>query len=228
VLHSQPTGFQTSLVLGGDRVVTRDSDNRMLVVDAAHREAAPRVLHPPGGDEIVLVRASPDARWLATGTETGEVTVYDTATWRVVQTAHAPGPIRRVVFDPRGRDLAIATEPGRILVGHVLIVPLAADTGRARVAWSDVPALVRDIAYSPDGETLGFVTGDGGTWLYAIAHDTWAYARDHNADTVVARFSPDGTQLATCDRRGAVVLRDVAATFSAARDTQPAQHSPVR
>jgi WD40 repeat protein/tRNA A-37 threonylcarbamoyl transferase component Bud32 len=229
VLYSQPSAIEAVLALGAsDRVVTRDADNRVLVLDAAHPDRAPRVLHAPGGDQIVVVRASRDARWLATGTETGEVTVYDTQTWQAIQTVRGPGPIRRITFDPHGRDLAIATDPGRALVGHVMIAPLATATGRARVAWSDVPAMVRDIAYSPDGDTLAFVTGDGGTWLYAITRDIWVYTQDHNVDTVVATFSPDGAQLATCDRRGAVVVRNLPATFAAARDTHSAPQSSVR
>jgi WD40 repeat protein len=75
---------------------------------------------------------------------------------------------------------------------------------------------VRDVAYAPDGETIGFVCSDGGTWLYSTRGDRWVYVRDHNTDTLVARFSPDGRRFASSDRQGVVIVRDVESTFAAA------------
>jgi WD40 repeat protein len=82
--------------------------------------------------------------------------------------------------------------------------------------WRTVTAAVRDVAYAPDGETIGFVCADGGTWLYSTPGDLWAYTRDHNTDTFTGRFSPDGRWFASSDRRGIVVVRDVKATLAAA------------
>ncbi|HET9624016.1 MAG TPA: WD40 repeat domain-containing protein, partial [Kofleriaceae bacterium] len=213
-LYRQAAAFDRIAVLGASgQIAGVDIESHVRVFDAAG-QAPPRALALPAGAEVTLLRASPDARWLAIGTAAGDVVVFDTATWRERQRHRAPGAIRQIAFDPQGRELAVASEAGRAPAGHVEIVPLAAPTGRARSPWTEVTAMVRDVAYTPDGETLGFVTSDGGTWLYAIARDAWAYTRDHDTDTLVARFSPDGRQLATADRRGIVVVRDVAASFA--------------
>ena len=116
------------------------------------------------------------------------------------------GGIRRIAFDPKVRDLAIASEDGRVRI-------VALDTRRT-LPWREVPAAVRDVAYGPDGETIAFVCADGGAWLYAVHDDAWVYVRDHFADTVSGTFSPDGRWFASGDLRGIVTLRDVAATFS--------------
>jgi WD40 repeat protein len=123
------------------------------------------------------------------------------------------GSIRKIAFDPLDRDLLIAREAGHTQFGHVQLVALGMQRA---VPWHDVAASVRDVAYAPDGETIGFVCADGGTWLYAVRGDTWAYTRDHDTDVFTGKFSPDGSLFATTDRRGVVVVRNVAATLAAA------------
>jgi WD40 repeat protein len=131
----------------------------------------------------------------------------------VVQTVEVDGGIRRVVFDPRNRDIVIASEAGHSQFGHVRLAAL----GMQRTfPWRDITAEARDIAYAPDGETIGIGCRDGGTWLYARRNDVWAYARDHDAEISAVRFSPDGRSFVTTDRRGIVVVRDVASTLAAA------------
>jgi len=133
------------------------------------------------------------------------------SSWNVITTVAAEGSIRQIQFDPLDRDLVIASEAGRTLLGHVQIVAL----GPQRVVrWHTVAAAVRNVAYAPDGETIGFVCADGGSWLYSMHSDIWAYTRDHNTDTFTARFSPDGRLFATSDRRGLVVVRDVQSTLA--------------
>jgi WD40 repeat protein len=173
-----------------------------------HGEA--RKVRDADGAAVTRLRASRDGRYLATGTATGVVTVYDTASWRIMKTIRTEGGIRRIDFDPRNRDLLIAAEPGRSQFGHVQLVEL---TAQRPFHWNDVIASPRDVAYSPDGDTLGFVCADGSTWLYSIPGDTWAYTRDHDTDTNSGMFSPDGRLFASIDRRGLVVTRSVASTF---------------
>jgi len=94
------------------------------------------------------------------------------------------------------------------------------------VHWNDVVAAVRDVAYAPDGNTLGFVCADGGIWLYSAIKDFWAYANDERTDTLAAAFSPDGHLFASADRHGAVILRDVAAMLKSreVNATQTPEH----
>jgi eukaryotic-like serine/threonine-protein kinase len=198
-----------------DHAVVKDA--RGSIWDVAPDGAVQQVREPDGAT-VTTLRASRDGSYLATGTDTGVVTVYDTASWRVISTTKATGGIRQIQFDPLGRDLIVASEPGRAQDGRVQIVPLG---GQRALRWREVVSAVRDVAYAPDGETIGFVCADGGTWLYGVRTDTWVYARDHEVDTPSGRFSPDGQLFVSSDRRGLVVVRDVASTLRGAVNSSP-------
>ncbi|HEX4419156.1 MAG TPA: serine/threonine-protein kinase [Kofleriaceae bacterium] len=205
--HTTPlTGLE--VLARNDHAVVKDAEGDVWDISPSGEA---RMVRAPDGTIVTKLRASPDGNYLATGTETGLVTVYDTTTWAPALRVQAEGSIRQIAFDPQDRDLVIASEAGRTQSGHVQIVALR---GQRALGWTAVAAMVRDVAYAPDGETIGFVCSDGGTWLHAIARDAWAYTRDHHTDTLIGAFSPDGTQFATADRRGVVVTRDVAATLA--------------
>lgn len=188
-----------------DHVVVADAAG--AVWDVASPDKA-RPVRAADSATVTLLRASPDGRLFAIGTDQGGVTVYDTSDWAVLLATTVGGAVRQIAFDPKGRDLAIASEDG-----HVRMAAL--DAART-LRWRDVPAAARDVAYAPDGETIAFVCADGGAWFYAVHEDAWVYVRDHFSDTVTGVFSPDGKWFASCDRKGNVTLRDVAATFATA------------
>ncbi len=196
-------------------------NDHIVVADAAGdvwdvaSPSTPRLVRAADSATVTLLRASPDGRFLAIGTDQGSVTVYETSDWTVLLATTAGGGIRQIAFDPKARDLVIASEDG-----HVRIAAL--DTRRA-LPWRDVATAARDVAYGPDGETIAFVCADG-AWFYAVRDDTWVYARDHFSNTTSGAFSPDGKWFASSDRRGNVTLRDVAATLTAA----PGATGPVR
>jgi WD40 repeat protein len=199
------------VVLAGDHhVVTKDAEGAVWDV-SLDGELTRHKVRDPDGATVTALRASADGSYVATGTDTGVVTVYDASTWSVATTVTAEGSIRRLEFDPRNRDLLIASEAGHTQFGHVQILALGSQRA---VGWRTFAAAVRDIAYAPDGETMGFVCADGGTWLYSTRGDTWIYTRDHDADTLTGRFSPDGRWFVSGDRRGVVIARDVEATLS--------------
>ncbi|TMQ03050.1 MAG: hypothetical protein E6J91_48610 [Deltaproteobacteria bacterium] len=182
------------------------------VWDVSPRGAARKIRDPNGG-ALTVLRASPDGNYVVVATEPGLITVYDTTSWQVIESVKGVGGVRQIAFDPKDRDLLVAWEAGHTQFGQVQIIAL----GMQRpLPWHQVAAAVRDVAYAPDGETIGLVTADGGTWLYAVHGDTWAYSHDHDTDVFTGRFSPDGKLFATSDRRGVVVVRDVAATLRAA------------
>jgi WD40 repeat protein len=197
-------------VLHDDHVVINDVEGSLW--DISLRGEIKKVRDPDGAT-ITTLRASDDGSYVAIGTETGVVAIYETSRWRLVKRISVEGSIHRLAFDPLNRDLLVASEAGHAQFGHVRFVALG---GRRTAAWQDVIAEARGITYAPDGETIGFVCKDGGTWLYSLRGDLWAYARDHDAEATGGRFSPDGKLFVTTDRRGVVVVRDVAATLAAA------------
>ena len=208
--------FHHDAPLTGIEVLSHN--DHMVIKDVAGSiwDVAPdgktRKLRDADGAAVTALRASPDGRYLAAGTAAGTVAIYETSGWRIVDAIKTDGTIGQIRFDPLGRDLVIASEAGRAPSGHVVVVPLGA---ARRFHWRDIPAAVRDLAYTSDGETLGFACADGGTWLYSVPRDAWAYTRDHDNDVLGVAFSPDGKLFVTTDRRGAVVVRDVPATWNA-------------
>jgi WD40 repeat protein len=166
----------------------------------------------PDGTTITLLRASHDGRYLAVGTDTGLVAVYDTLTWHLIRTMNTKSNVRQIVFDPQDRDLLVASEAGHDQPGGVRVIVLEP---RRTYRWKDIDVAVRDLSYAPDGDTLGFVTADGSTWLYSMATDAWSYSNDARTDIFLGIFSPDGRFFATADQHGEVIIRDVAASFQA-------------
>jgi WD40 repeat protein len=166
----------------------------------------------PDTTAITLLRASDDGNYLAVGTDTGTVTVYDTLMWRLIRTVNTGSNVRQIVFDPQDRDLLVASEARHDQPGAVRVIVLEP---RRTYRWKNIDVAVRDLSYAPDGDTLGFVTADGGTWLYSMTKQAWNYSNDARTDTYQGRFSPDGRFFATADLHGDVIIHDVAARFHA-------------
>ncbi|HZJ67023.1 MAG TPA: hypothetical protein VFD36_26135, partial [Kofleriaceae bacterium] len=206
VLHSRPLPLTGLEVLGrGGHVVVRDAESALWDVAL---DGSARPVRTADGAEVLVLQASPDGRLVATATDVGDLTVYDTSDWRTIRTMRLGGGVRQIRFDPRNRDLVIASQDGRV---HAVAL------GPARIRFAEVPILARNLEFSPDGETLAIVCHNGGSWFYDIAGDTWAYTVDHTSDVFGGAFSPDGALFVSGDRRGLVTIRNVTATLAAAR-----------
>ncbi|MBC7977700.1 MAG: protein kinase [Myxococcales bacterium] len=169
-----------------------------------------RRVREPDGAVVTTLRSSRQGSYVATGTSTGEVTVYETASWQVIRRAKAQGSVRQIQFDPRDRDLLVASAPGPSQLGHVQIISLL---GRNAVDWREVIADARDATYAPDGEMVALTCADGSVWWHSFANNRWMYFRDHAVTALNGRFSPDGQLFASSDIHGVVVVRDVGATL---------------
>jgi eukaryotic-like serine/threonine-protein kinase len=205
-LHKGPEPLTALEILShSDHAIVQDAAG--AIWDASPAGAARKVRHADAAS-VTAIRASADGRLFAIGTDQGIVTIHDTTDWRTIASAKLDGRIRLVRFDPRARDLIAISEQG-----HVRILAL----GPARtLAWNNVSMPARSVAYSPNGEVLAFVCSDGASWLYDIRRDLWVHTLDHASETSWLAFSPDGALLASSDRRGSVIVRDVAATFATA------------
>jgi WD40 repeat protein len=159
---------------------------------------------------ITTMRPSRDGARFAVGRDDGTVTVYDTSDWTVAAAHRAPSAIQRLALDSGGHVVVFSSADGHI---HVLTV----DGGR-RFDWDDLALRVGDVRFSPDDTMLAMtVAGTGAMWLFEIAEHRWTYVQDHRAQVFLSVFSPDSRWLASCDARGTVMLRDLAATRASRR-----------
>ena len=205
-LYESPTSLLSlATIKQNHHVIVRDTASAVWDIGPDRRVTQRR---KPDGVNITYMKASPDTRMLAIGTDTGDTLVYDTSSWAVIAAARSKGPVRHVAFDPRGRDLAIVSQDGN---AHIMSLRAA-----RTLPWHDVPLAAQLVVYAPDGERLAIIGDDGSTWFYDVRHDAWAYTRDHNGEDLFGAFSPDGRQFASADENGIVVLRDVESTFTKA------------
>jgi WD40 repeat protein len=136
------------------------------------------------GAPFYLVGA-PDGRTLAAATGNGELMLLDESGGikARVQVGSAPTQAR-LAFQPGGRLLAVATEPGVAL--------LDARTGRRRGAPLDVAGATA-ITFSPDGSRLALGTADGAVEVWDVARNVLDYRSNVSGFTVFdVDFSPDG------------------------------------
>jgi serine/threonine protein kinase/WD40 repeat protein len=165
-----------------------------------------RQIRAADDSEISILRASPDGRFLAVGTVSGRVELYETTGYRIVHTTALGAGIRQIAFDPQNRDLLIVSEDK-----HVRSVSIDA---RRTLPWRDLAVGAREVTYGKDGELIALTGEDGGAWFYSVPKDRWIYTRDHVTLVTSGQFSHDGTSFASTDVSGKLVIRDVARTFS--------------
>ena len=106
---------------------------------------------------VTSVAFSPDGVLLATGTENGQIRVWNTASGQLLRIL--PGSraesVNSVAFSPDGQTLASGTENGRIQLWNTA-------TGRLiRALRGTGHAMVNSVAFSPDSEILAAGCDDG-------------------------------------------------------------------
>ena len=159
---------------------------------------------------LTTLRASRDGARIAIGSDDGEVTVYETATWTSIARRRATAAIQSVQFDRDARAVVYTTADAHVCV-------LAID-GPSSLGWDDLSLRARNPQFSADGRTLALPVGAGGTWLYAVPERRWMYVQDHQSQVSAGLFSPDGRWFVSYDSRGIVTLRDVEATRASQRE----------
>ena len=115
--------------------------------------------------QVVDVAFSPDGRWRAIGSISGDTLLWDTATY--VQNRglrlEGPGDLTAVVFSPSSDHLATATSDGAVRIRDV-------ETGEVGVILMGDRAIA-DVEYSPDGRYLAATDADGLVTVYILDHD---------------------------------------------------------
>jgi WD40 repeat protein len=187
------------ILVGGDDGTALEYDLRTL------REVGPPLT--PNAGPIWGVGISPDGRVLATSSYGGAVTLYDSATHRVLHTLETHQVLNRLSFSPDGRTLAVASLAGAILIrvatGTQVGEPLVGHTAR-----------FFDVAFSHDGRTLVTTSEDGTLILYDLTtrQPIGDPLIDGNGVPYAATFTPDDRTLLASDSSatpGQVVAWDI-------------------
>jgi WD40 repeat protein len=161
---------------------------------------------------VRCLAASADGRWAASGTDEGEVQIWDAAALEVRRTLpHKHARLNCLAFDPR--DGTLAANDG----GGVCLWDPASGEQRRQLPRGSRDAL-QCLAYAPTGRLIATGSADGRVRLLdldAPGHDYRVLAGHTQAVSCLA-FAPDGRTLASGSPDGTVRLWHVATGLNVA------------
>ncbi|MFV2066777.1 MAG: WD40 repeat domain-containing serine/threonine protein kinase [Pirellulales bacterium] len=108
---------------------------------------------------------SPDGRIVCTGGFDGRIKLWNSRTWRELETrieGRHVARVRSVAFSPDGKTLASGSQDETIRLWHVA-------TGGRMLTLRGPQASVGSVAFSPDGKNLASSSGDGTIRLWPAA-----------------------------------------------------------
>jgi WD40 repeat protein len=166
-----------------------------------------RLLGNEASSILQAVRSN-DSRWLAVGTASGVVRLYNLVTGESIMVFHAASEIKFLEFSPDSRELAIATDDK--LTTMAIAVP---DTDRIpsrdpprAMRWHEVPLMARFASFSNDNKWLAVTCDHGDIWFYDREDDRWIYFSTGTANVTFGRFSDDSAYFAASTGNGRALL----------------------
>lgn len=161
-------------------------------------------LHPLRHDSPVLTVAfSPDAKYVATGTLSGDLLLWEAKSGQEFRSwpAHQEST-NSVEFSPDGRYLASGGWDGKVKVWEMKKV-LEGEVSEP-ILEREHESWVRSVAFSPDGRRLAVASGRAAKefgevkiWNMDTGRDELTL--DFSTQVNCVRFSPDGRQIAAAD-----------------------------
>jgi WD40 repeat protein len=184
----------------GDTVGTRASLLRVL----QKNEHLRRVLYAPGDVSLATVAFSPASPFVAAGTETGGLVVWDVETGRSLHASsdEAGEPVIAIAFSPTGRTVASLTEGGTILTWKVTSQSSPRTVGHVGRGLSGA------LGWSPDGDELIAVNSSGVIHRWRMPSGrALPQQRAGVGESYSWTLSPDGSLLASNPHRYVRVWR---------------------
>ena len=212
--HHAPIGT-AAFSPDGTRIVTAAQDEPVQVWDVRRAVLVPTpVPHP---DRVFSVGFSPDGASLVTTAQDGVARLWDAASGSLRTELKGETPIDNAVFS--GSGARIVTKGGRVAqLWDAAGRPLPGTAAMRLEGDSTTPLWFVATAFTPSGNYVATVASDGSRTLWDATNGTRT-ASSARADAIVpiARFSPDGTLVATGSGRTISIGRSRATSGSRLR-----------
>mgnify|MGYP001247401551 CR=1 FL=1 len=199
------------------RALAKDPHDRFLSVQEFARSLEEADKKPPVGTTLLTYKGhgdawstfawSPDSKYLASGSYTGEVRVWNAITWELVHAwAEHDSCVNSVAWSSDGQRLASGSSDKTVHVWNV-------DTGEHLFSCTKHSDSVLAVIWSPDGSKLASVSSY--FIMRAMLVQVWDAATGqhffsstaYSVDAVA--WSPDGDRFATGTEDGKVVIQDI-------------------
>ena len=184
---------------------------------------------PSKSGSVWALGVSPDGKTLATGIESGRVTVWDAETKRLRFDLHPDkddklsahtGPVWAVEFSPDGSTLATVADDGQFKSWDLK------NNGKLLKSFG-MTGSIRTAAVGPKGQRVAVGDRQGTVFLFDMEREESIFSHAMGTTVTTVAFSPDGSMLAAAGGDGSVVIFEVSAAGAQKRIGWQASESPV-
>jgi WD40 repeat protein len=191
-----------AFVPGKREFFTSSGDGKVLKWSLEGRDRTFRVIYS-GTDIINVLAVSPDASWLACGSENASIKMIPlNSTYKSFEMTGHNGKIRSLIFSYDSKQLYSAALDGKVLKWEISARTFTdVSTGSTRIASIDI---------SRNGDYIAGVSSDGKAIVWNPGNGSDKFSIETKGKNIrVVKFNPDNNLLALGDADGNVELWDV-------------------